>query len=325
MATGVGRRLAGRAREITEHGSAAFEPLPTPEELAERSEGDRWELLDGLRLELYAICSIAAEATVQRARRERPSYPPYGLVRSGHTATRMVLADPGPVEEGAVDGFHELGKAYIDTLVFHLHLVFGDELRTDRRFLLRRLEDLLRLFRVPAGPVGRSRMRDGVSFLYGGLQFGASVCVQFTEVMARLLQPYPELSADDRAKVVARSSRPALQLAALNADHVVFAYHHLQSPVDGAAKAPPGWMEAAHFEVHEVDGAPWRVELRHEEPFGPKVSQVSATYTTLGCPARTSPGGGPSAIATMWSGCVELAHRTGLLEPAAPRPAPPSS
>ncbi|HEX2064599.1 MAG TPA: hypothetical protein VHE80_09285 [Acidimicrobiales bacterium] len=318
MATGVGRRLSGRARQITEAGAGAFTPVPTPEELSQRSDADRYELLDGLRLELYAICSIAADATLQRARREGPSYPPYGLVRSGHTATRMVLADPGPVEEGSVDSFHALGKAYIDTLVFHLHRVLGDELRADRRFLLQRLEELLRLFRVPAGPVGRSRMRDGVSFLYGGLQFGASVCVQFTEVMARLLQPHPELTADDRAKVIARSSRPAHQLAALNADHVVFAYHHLQSPVDGAATAPPGWMEAAHFEVHEVDGAPWRVEFRHEEPFGPKVRDVPATYTTLGCPARTSPAGGPSAITAMWSWCVELAHDTGLLAPAVP-------
>lgn len=318
MAAGVGRRLSRRARQIADAGPGAFTPLPTPEELAQRSDADRYELLDGLRLELYAICSIAADATLQRARRERPSYPPYGLVSSGHTATRMVLADPGPVEEGSVDSFHALGKAYIDTLVFHLHRVLGEELRADRRFLLQRLEELLRLFRVPAGPVGRSRMRDGVSFLYGGLQFGASVCVQFAEVMVRLLTPYPELTAGDRAKVLARSTRPVNQLAGLNADHVVFAYHHLQSPAGGAATAPAEWMEAGHFEVHEVDGAPWRVELRHEEPFGPKVREVSATYSTLGCPARTSPGGGPSAIAAMWAWCVELAHDTGLLDPARP-------
>ena len=315
MATGVGRRLSMRAREITETGPGAFAPLPTPEELAAQPEADRHELLDGLKVELYAICSIAADATLQRGRRERPAYPPYGLVRSGHTDTRMVLADPGPVEQGGVDSFFSLGKAYVDTLVFHLHRVLGEELRADRRFLLQRLEELLRLFRVAAGPVGRSRMRDGVSFLYGGLHFGASVCVQFTEVMARLLEAYPDLDSADRAKVIARSTRPVHQLAALNADHVVFAYHHLQSAVDGPPAAPAGWMEAAHLEVHQADGVPWRIELRHAEPFGPKVRQVAATYTTLGCPARTSPAGGPSAIATMWSWCVELAHATGLLEP----------
>ncbi len=315
MATGAGPRLSVRAREITEAGPGAFAPLPSPEELAQQAEPERHELLDGLRLELYAICCVAADATLQRARRERASYPPYGLVRSGHTATRMVLADPGPVEAGAVVSFHALGKAYIDTLVFHLHRVLGEELRADHRFLLQRLEELLRLFRVAAGPVGRSRMRDGVSFLYGGLHFGASVCVQVAEVMARLLEPYEELTADGRAKVMARSTRPVHQLAALNADHVVFAYHHLQSPVDGRPTAPSGWMEAAHFVVHEAEEAPRRIELRHEEPFGSKVGQVTATYTTLGCPARTSPGGGPSPIATLWSWCVELSHDTGLLEP----------
>lgn len=289
-------------------GPEALVELPSLEHLAALSAPDRQRELEALRVELYAISSVIADATVQRARGGRERYPPYGLVRSMHTESRLVLAAPGPVEQGSVDSFHTLGKAYVDTMVFHLDREF-DERRADQPGMIRSLEHLLALFRVDAGPLTRSRMRDGRSFLYGGLHFGVGVCVQLAEVMSRLLEGVPAMSAPEKAAVLERSIRPANRMAALNIDHVVGAYQDLQSPTRS------GWMDEVRFVVRRSDDRPWKVDLRDEELVTGKRRGGGTTYPTQGCPARISPRGGTAAIATLWTWCVELAHDTGLLGP----------
>ena len=316
MVSGAERRLSLRAREIKGRGREALGTLPDHAELAEKPEADRHQILEGLRLELYAISSIIADATVQRARRERQTYPPYGLVRSMHSESRMLISEPEPVREGAVDGFHALGKAYVDTMVFHLDRQFSDPADADQRWMTQRLEELLALFRIGAGPLARSRMRDALSFIYGGLHFGTGVSVQLAEVMARLLFAFPDMTAEDKAQVMNRSIRPAYRLAALNIDHVVIAYQRLQGP----PRHGTTWMKPEAFVVHSSDARPWRIDLRGEEDLlGGRLAPT--TYETQGCPARISPRGGPSPIAALWAWCVELAHDVGLLggeETAAP-------
>lgn len=250
------------------------------------------------------MCSVVADEVVHRARRARPSYPPYGLVRSMHSQSRMVLAEPPPVAEGDIDSFRALGMAYVDTTVFHLHRRLEELRHPDRAWLLLRLEALLALFRLHADPAGRERMRDAPSFLYGGLHFGTGVCVQLVEVMDGLLF---ELPAEDRAPVLDRSLRPALRLAGVNVAHVVGAYQHLQARVGRL-----GWMDPERFVVVRTDGVPWRVDLA-DDGLGAGVGDTPPTYTTLGCPARSSPSGETSAIAVLWSWCVDLARNTGLL------------
>ncbi|MDP8986873.1 MAG: hypothetical protein M3N11_00775 [Actinomycetota bacterium] len=299
---GAGPRVSARARELRRSGPEALSPLPRSEQLARKSEVRRQELLDELRVELYAVCSVIADEVVHRARRQRPSYPPYGLVRSMHSQTRMVVADPDPVPAGAIDSFRALGTAYVDTTVFHLHRRLEELRQPGHVWLLGRLEELLALFRLHAGPSGKDRMRDAPSFLYGGLHFGTGVCVQLVEVMDALLS---ELAAGDRAAVLDRSLRPALRLAGVNVDHVVGAYQHLQ-----ARAGRLGWMDPARFLVVRNHGVPWRIDLAHDD-LG--VPGTPTTYTTLGCPARSSPSGEVSAIAVLWSWCVELARVTGLL------------
>jgi hypothetical protein len=295
-------RVSVLARELRRGGREALGPLPRADQLARKSKARQRELLDDLRAELYAVCSVVADEVVQRARRARPSYPPYGLVRSMHSQSRMVLAEPPPVAEGAIDSFRALGMAYVDTTVFHLQRRL-DELRTsDRSWLLQRLEALLALFRLSADAGGRERMRDAPSFLYGGLHFGTGVCVQLVEVMDGLLS---ELPAGERAAVMERSLRPALRLAGVNVAHVVGAYQHLQ-----ARAGKLGWMDPQGFAVVRTDGVPWRVDLVDDD-LG--VGDTPATFTTLGCPARSSPSGEISAIAVLWSWCVDLARATGLL------------
>ena len=324
MSAGAERRLSLHARELLTRGQEALGPLPDAEELAGRTEADRHQVLEGLRLELYAISSIVADATVRRARRDRPSHPPYGLVRSKHSESRMLVASPEAVHEGSVDSFLELGKAYVDTMVFHLDRQFKDPADPDQKWMTRRLEELLSLFRIRAGPLTKSRMRDALSFVYGGLHFGTGVCVQLAEVMTRLLQPFPDLSAADRAEILTRSIRPAYRLAALNIDHVVFAYQSLQAPPPaptsqaGQSEPPASWMKAEAFAVQESAGRPWRFDLLDQDavlrgPQGRPLGEIRATYETQGCPARVSATGGPSPIATLWGWCVELAHDTGLL------------
>ncbi len=312
----LGRPLALRAREIRTRGRESLEPLPTPEELAAQSEDDRHKVLEGLRVELYAISSLIAHETVARARAARSSYPPYGLVRSMYSEWRLVVESPEPVKEGLIDSFYSLGKAYVDTLVFHLQRQFKEQRKADEGWLLERLEELLALFRLAAGPVGRSRMRDALSFIYGGLHFGTGVSVQLTEVMSRMLQEFPDMTTREKARVIARSSRPAYRLASINVDHVVAAYQKLQQklttlPTAGAGGS--GWMDASWFLVQHVRGRPWKIDFRDEEAI--TKHDIPTTYETQGCPARTPPAGGASAIATLWSWCAQLAHGLELLGP----------
>jgi hypothetical protein len=312
----VGSRLSVKARQLTKKGRRVVGQLPTPEALAAMPPAKRHALLEGLRIELYAISSILAEGAVERAYRDRAEREPYGLVRSGHTDWRMVLASPHTVEEGSIDSFYALGKAYVDTMVFHLDRQFAEARQYETGWMLDRLESLLALFRVGAGPMAKGRMRDGLSFIYGGLHFGTGVSVQLVEVMNRLLDGDGGLGPEEKAEVMARSSRPAFRLAALNLDHVILVYHALLAPPE--RPGGPQWFEAGHFEVQRADGRPRAVDFRHDrlvagKPHTPRVDTVSPTWVTHGCPARVSPTGASPPIARLWSWAVQLALDTGLL------------
>ncbi len=302
----VGQRVSIRAREIARRGSAALQAVPSVEQFRRLGEGERRQVRRRLRIELYAVAAMMADGCVRRALEQRPSYPPYGLVRSMHSRTRMIVASPGPWEEGSVDSFRALGEAYVDTTVFHLDQYFGERRAVESVWLLDRLEHLLNLFRLEE-PALHSRMRDGFSFMYGGLHFGTSVCAQLAEVMARMLEPTP-LTAAEKAEVMARSSRPAFHLAALNVAHVVPAHQHL---LGKSASGDDPWMDPARFAVQEVDGRPWRIGLADEE--FPAVAEIPTEYPTHGCPARVVVTGSTSAIGMLWTWCAELARDVGLL------------
>lgn len=315
----VGSRLAVKARQLTRKGQRVVGQLPTPEALAAMPAPKRHAVLEGLRIELYAISSILAEGTVERAYRHREERAPYGLVRSGHTDWRMVLASPHTVEEGSIDSFYNLGKAYVDTMVFHLDQEFDEVRQHERSWMLERLESLLALFRVVAGPATKGRLRDGLSFIYGGLHFGTGVSVQLVEVMNRLLEA-DGLSADEKAEVMARSSRPAYRLAALNLDHVILAYHAALAPPE--RPGGPQWFDPDQFEVQRADGRPRTVDFRHDrlvagKPHTARIDTTAPTWVTHGCPARVSPTGASPPITRLWSWAVELGLQTGLLEPGA--------
>ena len=302
-----GARFASRAVEIRRQGKKALRTLPNPERLTEQPAEERRAALAKHRVELYAIASVVADLTVQRARDERPDYPPYGLVRSMHSQLRLVSANPEPWAEGSIDSFLTLGRAYLDTMVFHLDAQIRTQRASEQIWMLQRLEELLTLFRIDADEPAKARMRNAMSFMYGGLQFGVSVCSQLVEVMAKLLEPFTALSPEDKAVVMVRSLRPANRLAGLNLDHVIPAYQ--------AILAPSGWMQPEHFQVQMSGEAPWRIDLadaaiasHHEGD-----AEHPTTYPTQGCPARASSPGRPSAIAVLWRWAVELAHDTGLL------------
>jgi hypothetical protein len=312
----VGSRLSVTTRRLLRRGLAAVGAVPTVAEFSVMAEDKRHRLLEGLRVELYGIASILADAVVERAYRDRAEHPPYGLVRSGHTDWKMVLASPKTVEAGAIDNFYTLGKVYVDTMVFHLSRQFEEVRHSDRAWMVDRFEELLALFRWHASQSTQARMRDALSFIYGGLHFGTGVSVQFAEVMVRLLDAYPGLTADERADVMARSSRPALRLAALNFEHLIVAYQDFLDPPQ--YPTGPQWFDARRFAVQEVDGRPRAIDFRPNDllagkPHTPRLDAIDPAFETHGCPARISPTGGTPPITRLWTWCVELARETGLL------------
>lgn len=315
MSDNPGKNVASLAREISR--GAAMERLPTPALLADQSEGKRQAIQQGLREELFAVSSLLADAVVARARTQRSNYPPYGLVQSRYTEMRVIVDQPEPFPVGSIDGFLSLGKAYMDTTVFHLHGAFGELRREGKGWLIDRLGQQLELFRVGASAATKARMRDAVSFIYGGLQFGTGISVQLAEVMATMLAGDPTLSAEEKAAILTRSSLPAYDLAALSVSGVLAAYQGLQSPTrrSTAGLSAQSWMDPARFSLREVDGRPWRIDLSDADRLGSSSTPPSDlhTFSTLGCPARISPTGGTSPIAALWAWGIELAHDTGLL------------
>jgi hypothetical protein len=322
---GLGREMLRRARELLFEGPSGLDELPPPAEVAAMGEAERHAALQPLRVELYALASIVADDAVQRALDARTLYPPYGLVRSLFTELGVMLAAPEPREEGSIDSFFTLGKALIDTTVFHLHRHIEEFRRSDRGWMNDRLGRLLALFRLDASPAMRARMRDTLSFVYGGLQFGTSTCVQLAEVMTRLLES-TAMPAHERAAVLRRSGLPAYQLAAVNVDHVVAAYRSLQPPSAPQHPGEPpaaGWMDPERFVMQYSTGAPWKIGLRHEVLAGLAATggepEEPTMWPTQGCPARISPRGGSSPITKLWGWTADLAGQTGLLEaPGAP-------
>lgn len=321
-AESTGKLLANRASEISR--GIGLKKLPKPEDLEAMSEAERHEVQEGLRVELFALSSHLADVAVTRGRRLRAEFPPYGLVHSRHTEMRMVVANPEPVLAGEIDGFLALGKAYLDTTVWHLHGAFAEQRELGRGWLIDRLDDMLKLFKVGASATSRARMRDGVSFIYGGLHFGTSVSVQLVEVMAALLaEPagsggtsQADLSPEEKAAIMARSSKPAYDLANYSVSGVIKVYGGLQSSTRRTVvgKSAQGWLDPDQFVLRGVEGRPWRIDLKDvEEPTEVEEPGDLHSYTTLGCPARISPSGATSPIATLWGWCVELAHDTGLL------------
>lgn len=310
------RSVATRVRQLREGGNDVLLAVPRPEQLARKSPARRREILDDLRLDLYALSSLVADAAVDRARRHRRTYPPYGLARSGYSASRLVVAEPEPFAEGSISTFDALGKAFVDTTVFHLRAAWQEQ-RHSAEWAIDHLEDLLALFREAAGPSGQARMRDGISFLYGGLHFGTGVSVQLVEVMAVMLDDHGGFDVSERVALLQRSSRPALRLAALNVDQVVGAFQGLQA--DGTRA---GWMRPERFVLLTPGDGPARIDLREDAL--PGEGGGSFAYATLGCPARVAAGdAGGSTIAALWAWCIDLALLTGLIHdrPAVPEEA----
>lgn len=311
MAKGPGGRVLLRLTDLRARGARALEELPDRRELADASPDSRRQTLDHLRVELYALTAMLADVIMRRALTDRGSYPPYGLARSMFSEWGMLKVHPDAYEEGSITSFFELWKAFVDTTVLHLHRELGAQRHADLLWAVERLDALMPLFTARADSRTVARLRDTQTFLYGGMQFGTSVCVQLAEVMARKLGGMG-LEAAAQRKVMARSVAPAHRLAAMSQERTLHAYRSLLSTADDTpteGRLRPGWLDADLFTVQERDGAPHSVALRE----GQTDEDVPAAFTPLGCPARIATTGDRSPIAGLWRWCVEASHDTGLL------------
>jgi hypothetical protein len=306
-----GGRVALRLTALRARGADGLEALPDRKELAGGPPETRREVLDGLRVELYALTALLADAIMRRVLLDRASYPPYGLARSMFSEWGMLKVHPEPYEEGSITSFFELWKALVDTTVLHLHRELGAQRHADLGWVVERLDALVPLFSAGADRRTLARLRDTQTFLYGGMQFGSSVCVQLAEVMSRRLAALGLPPAAQR-KVMARSVAPAHRLAAMSQEGALRTYRNLLSAADDTpeeGRDRPGWFDAGRFAVQESDGAPHSVVLAE----GSADDDVPAAYTPLGCPARLATTGDRSPIAGLWRWCVDVCADTGLL------------
>lgn len=316
----LGEAFGIRARRILAGGPDGLGDLPDPRDVQSMSPEDRHVILDRLRIELYALASIIADRTVDRSLAARERWPPYGLARSLFSDFGVISAFPSALPEGSISDFRMLGKALIDTTVYHLDAFIKELKKSDEAWLLDRLGRVLALFRLGADRKSQARMRDSFSFMYGGLQFGTSTCVQLTEVMARLLRSHPGLNPDRKAEVMKRSIRPAYDLASVNIDDVAWAYSKLQPAGAGAQPGTPanpaGWMDPEKFAIKRSGDEAWKIVLITDLEVGSaeRIQEAKSRYTTHGCPARISLLGSRSPIGRLWEWSVDAAHKTGLLE-----------
>lgn len=311
VAKAPGRHVSQRVNDLRTRGFVALEALPPPKELAGRPAEERYEVLDDLRVELYAVTALIADLIVRHAYDARAGYPPYGLGKSMFATWGMLKVHPEPYEEGSITTYLDLWKGFVDTTVLHLHRQLGELKHSKRAWLIERIDALLPLFRTIADRRMAARFADTQTFLYGGMQFGASVCVQMVEAMSRRLR-HAGVPPDEQRGVLARSTAAPLRLAAMSQEHALEIYGSLLSqggdtPSEGRTR--PGWMDAERFAVVERDGAPRSVSL----PIDEVEVETAAAFTTLGCPARIAIRGEEAPITVLWRWCVDVAYETGLL------------
>lgn len=305
--------------DLRARGPEALAVLPEREEWAAASDQERHRVLDELRVELYALSALISDAVVRRVVADRSSFPPYGLARSKFSEFGMLSVFPDPYEEGSIESFYVLWKAVVDTAVLHLHREISERRRSEESWSVERLARVLPAFAAAEQEDKQPRKRDPMSFIYGGLQFGVSVCVQLIEVGVRVLRRHePDLPTDEQVAVLRRSIGPAYRLAAYNQEQALATYSQLLSsasdtPVEGRER--PGWLSADLFTVQYAHGRPWRVALNlaelDEDP------SADTGYRRLGCPARLTVEAEETPIATLWGWCLEVARDTALLGPAA--------
>lgn len=316
-----GRSVVQCVRDLRARGPEALSTVPGAEQRAALDAAERERRLADLRVELYALTALVADGVVDRALAERAAYPPYGLARSKFSDLGMVSINPDPYEEGSLATFHALWNALVDTAVLALHRELGARRHTEQAWTIEALERRLPVFAAVERADKGARKRDLTTFVYGGLQFGASVCVQLTEVGARVLRrDEPGLSADEVAAVLTRSTGPAHRLAALDLDRALAVYRRLLSsaadtPEQGRDK--PGWLDAGRFSVRTADGQAWQVALHGVDAPAEDAVPDGAVDARLGCPARIDVDGEATPIGALWRWTVELALESGLL--AAPR------
>jgi hypothetical protein len=215
----------------------------------------------------------------------------------------VVAVDPSSFEQGSIDSFEGLGRALLDTAVFRLDRELTALRRSDQAWLVDRLDQLLALYRIDVPRAAQARIRDPFSFMYGGLHFGTSLCVQLVEVMTRLLADRG-LSVTEKLSVLGRSGRTLSTLASVNVEDIPSMYGYLHGP----SRSP--WLSGDRFVLHAEHGRPDRIDTLPLPP----ASKGSRRFQTLGCPARRAPSGGPGPISALWSWSVELAAATGLIE-----------
>lgn len=316
MTTSPARGVAQRLADLRARGRNALSTPPDAEEWQRTPDDERRRILDDLRVDLYALTAVLAYAAVGRAVGDRPAFPPYGLARSKFTDFGLVTTEPEAYERGSIDSFFTLWQAFVDTMVMHLHRELDQRRQSAMAWTVDDLERLLPLFASVDRPDKEARKRDAITFVYGGLQFGTSVCVQLAEVGARTLRrDAPQLDAAEQAAVLDRSTGPAYRLAALDFDRALAIYRRLLSQDDDTpeqGRSKPGWLDAGRFTVRQPREGPWRVALTGvEDPSDDESTGVAATR--LGCPARIAADGEETPIGHLWRWCVEVAADTELL------------
>lgn len=314
------RRVAQRLSDLRVRGPQALTALPDERQWTVASDHDRHQILSELRIDLYALSALLAHAVVGCAIAERPSFPPYGLARSRFSEWRVLSATPEPYEEGSLDSFYAVWAAFVDTMVFHLHGELSARRHSPQAWTVEGLERLLPLFAAVDDETAQARKRDAITFIYGGLQFGTSFCVQLVEVETRVLRRHaPDLDAERCAAILGRSSGPAYRLAPLEFDQALSSYEKLLANPDDTSTpggTTPGWLDVDRFVVHRSHGLPWRVALAPADD--PMPGEVASR---LGCPARIAATDPDTPIDVLWRWCVEVVRAAGLLE-SADHPAP---
>ncbi|MDO8266003.1 MAG: hypothetical protein Q7T41_03615 [Candidatus Saccharibacteria bacterium] len=252
--------------------------------------GFQWDNLNGLRPELYALLAIVIDSSVDRMFQKVPEFPPFGLANQSKE----------PVER--INTLPDFSKYFLENLITSIRETTS-EARKKECTIQKKLDHTVQLFYPSYHDlgVGSLAMQGSAADLL--LSSGAGTAVKAFILGHQVITRKFKLSGLPESEQFLMSSQNTdlfHRAAGVNIDQLSAVMAVLNSEAgsnatgDIAIAQKPNGLYTVNFSkpVSKIENP-----LAYD---GSTIGEIKSPLTKLGCPARVSLGGRPSAIARLW-------------------------